>query len=157
MTISQPQTTLRALGEGEDMGAIGLGILCKFAGETTSDRYSLFEYVVPPGLGGPPPHVHTRQDELFICVDGRVNVLLDTTEYVLEHGMIMMLPRGVRHQFWNSFDETTRIIAVVSPAGLEEYYRDLSALPPGPRDMAKVKAIMVEHGLQLSPLPDASA
>lgn len=51
--------------------------------------------------------------------------------------------------FHNPFDEETRVIAVVSPPGLEEYYRDLSALPPGPRDMKLVAEIMTQHGLSL--------
>ncbi len=55
--------------------------------------------------------------------------------------------------FRNPFDEETRVIAVVSPPGLENYYQALSELPPGPRDMKLVAEIMVRHGLSLQKKP----
>jgi len=142
-------------GDGEDVGAIGLGILVKLTGADTGGAYSLFEYVVPPGLGGPPTHVHSREDELFTCVAGKVAVELDGVEHVLGTGSVLRMPRGVPHMFHNPFDEETRIVAVVSPPGLENYYRDLSALPPGPRDMTKVAEVMTRHGLSLAPREQA--
>lgn len=144
-------TALKSLDSGENMGAIGLGIYLRLDGADTGGAYSLFEYVVPPGLGGPPTHVHTRQDELFICTAGRVVVELDGVARTLAPGTSMLLPRNVPHVFYNPFDEETRVIAVVSPPGLEEYYRDLSMLPPGPRDMTKVAEVMRRHGLSLVP------
>jgi mannose-6-phosphate isomerase-like protein (cupin superfamily) len=140
---------LKLPGCGENLGAIGLGIYVRLTGEDTNGAYSLFEYVVPPGLGGPPTHVHTRQDEQFICTAGRVKVELDFVERTMTPGSSMMLPRGVPHMFYNPFDEETRIVAVVSPGGLEKYYKELSELPPGPRDMTKVADIMSRHGLSL--------
>jgi quercetin dioxygenase-like cupin family protein len=140
-------------GEGDNVGAIGLGIHVRMTGEDSKGAYSLFEYVVPPGLGGPPTHVHTREDELFICTQGKVRVELDGQEHVVEAGSSLLMPRGVPHMFHNPFEEETRIVAVVSPGGLENYYRALSELPPGPRDMAKIGAIMTEFGLQLQKPP----
>ena len=142
-----------APGDGENVGAIGLGILVKMTGEDTKDAYSLFEYVVPAGLGGPPTHIHSRQDELFICVAGKVRIELDGQEHVLPAGSVLMMPRGVPHMFHNPFDEETRVIAVVSPPGLENYYRGLHALPPG-RDMTLVAGVMKEFGLSLQKKPE---
>jgi hypothetical protein len=68
---------------------------------------------------------------------------------------VIQMPRGVPHMFHNPFDEETRVIAVVSPPGLENYYRELSQLPPGPRDMAKVAEVMTRHGLSLAAKPAA--
>jgi mannose-6-phosphate isomerase-like protein (cupin superfamily) len=144
-------TVLKLPGCGENLGAIGLGIYVRLTGDDTQGAYSLFEYVVPPGLGGPPTHIHTHQDELFICAAGQVTVELDYVERVMTPGSSMLLPRGVPHMFYNPFDEETRIVAVVSPAGLEKYYAELSQLPPGPRDMAKIVEVMGRHGLSLAP------
>lgn len=146
-------TALNLPDSGEHMGAIGLGIHLRLDGAATGGAYSLFEYVVPPGLGGPPTHIHTRQDELFICTTGQVVVELDGIARTLIPGASILLPRNVPHVFYNPFDEETRIVAVVSPPGLEDYYRDLSHLPPGPRDMTKVAEIMRHHGLSLVPKP----
>jgi mannose-6-phosphate isomerase-like protein (cupin superfamily) len=150
-TTVDTQEPVRKLGSGENVGAIGLGIYVRLVGQDTEGAYSLFEYVVPPGLGGPPTHVHTRQDELFVCVAGKVAVQLAGVEHTLAVGESLLMPRNVPHMFHNPFEEETRVVAVVSPAGLEEYYRDLSALPPGPRDMTKVAEIMSKHGLRLVP------
>jgi mannose-6-phosphate isomerase-like protein (cupin superfamily) len=140
-------------GEGENVGAIGLGIFVKMTGADTNGAYSLFEYVVPTGLGGPPTHIHSREDELFICVAGRVRIELDGQEHVLSPGAALLMPRGVPHMFHNPFDEETRVIAVVSPPGLEDYYRALSQLPPG-RDMKLVGEVMDRFGLSLLKKPE---
>ncbi len=142
---------LKLPGCGENLGAIGLGIMLRLAGEDTGDAYSLFEYVVPPRLGGPPTHIHAYQDELFTCTAGRVVVELNYVERTMTPGSSILMPRGVPHMFYNPFDEETRIVAVVSPPGLEKYYKELSELPPGPRDMNKIAEIMKRHGLSLAP------
>ncbi|HEX3679430.1 MAG TPA: cupin domain-containing protein [Galbitalea sp.] len=153
MTIQQdsPAQTAHHVLEpsaGENVGAIGLGIYVKMTAEQTNGAYSLFEYVVPVGLGGPPTHIHSREDELFICVKGKVRIELDGRELILTPGSALLMPRGVPHMFHNPFDEETRIIAVVSPPGLENYYRGLSQLPPG-RDMKLVAEVMDKFGLSL--------
>ncbi|MEQ3551830.1 cupin domain-containing protein [Pseudonocardia nematodicida] len=135
-------------GDGTNLGAIGLGIYTRLTGADTNGAYSLFEYVVPPGLGGPPTHVHSREDELFTCVQGRVIVELDGEPHELGVGDSLLMPRGVPHVFYNPFEDETRIVAVVSPPGLENYYRELSQLPPG-RDMTLVAEVMTRYGLSL--------
>ena len=140
-------------GEGENVGAIGLGIYVKMTGADTNGAYSLFEYVVPAGLGGPPTHIHSREDELFICTAGAVTIELGGETHVLKPGASLLMPRGVPHMFYNASDEETRVVAVVSPPGLENYYRELSELPPGPRDMTLVAGVMQRHGLSLAKKP----
>jgi len=121
----------------------------KANGETTRDAYSLFEYAIPAETSGPPPHLHTREDESFICLAGRLDVLLGDTDFVLEPGDYLFLPRDVVHTFRNSSDAEARVISVVSPAGLEDYYQALADLPPGPKDISVLKGIMAEFGIQL--------
>ena len=116
-------SALKLPGCGENLGAIGLGIYVRLTGEDTNGA----------------------------CVAGKVKVELDHVERVMTPGSSMLLPRGVPHMFANPFDEETRIVAVVSPGGLENYYKELSELPPGPRDMTKVAEIMKRHGLSLVP------
>lgn len=136
-------------GSGQDLGAIGLGILVKLTGEQTRGAYSLFEYVVPPTAGGPPTHIHSREDELFICTAGEITVELGEDTHVLREGDVLLMPHGIPHMFYNRSDKVGRITAVVSPPGLENYYRELSELPPGPRDMKLVGDVMRRHGLSL--------
>ena len=135
--------------KGPQIPASGLGITMKTNGESTRKAYSLFEYTVPGGVNGPPPHVHTREDESFVCLAGRLEVRLGDEEFVLNHGDYLYLPRDIVHAFRNPFDEEARIISVVSPAGLEAYYQALADMPPGPKDLNVIKGIMAEFGIQL--------
>ena len=123
--------------DGEQIAAIGLGITMKTNGKSTRDAYSLFEYAVPGGVNRPPPHVHTREDESFLCLDGRLEVMLGGETFVLAHGDYLLLPRDVVHTFRNPFDDEARVISVVSPAGLEAYYQALAELPPAWRREAE--------------------
>ena len=140
--------------EGHAIAAIGLGITLKTDGASTRDAYSLFEYTIPAGVDGPPPHLHTREDESFICLAGRLDVRLGDEEFVLEHGDYLYLPRDVVHAFRNPYGEESRVISVVSPAGLEKYYQTLADMPPGPKDISLMKKIMGEFGIELQLPPE---
>jgi quercetin dioxygenase-like cupin family protein len=140
---------------GRDIRAIGIGITMKTDGKSTHDAYSMFEYAVPPHTSGPPPHVHTREDESFICLAGRLDVMLGGENFTIGHGDYLFMPRDVVHTFRNSTDEEARVISVVSPAGLERYYQALAELPEGPPDINAIKEIMADFGLQLRIPPQA--
>ena len=49
-----------------------LGDVYRFlaTGEDTDGKYALWEATVPPG-GGPPPHVHSREEEGFYILEAR--------------------------------------------------------------------------------------
>jgi len=136
---------------GTQIPAIGLGITMKTNGKSTHDAYSLFEYSIPPETNGPPAHIHTREDESFICLAGRLDVSLGGERFVLEHGDYLFLPRRVVHTFRNPYSEEARVVSVVSPAGLEAYYQALGELPPGPKDISALKPIMEKFGIELQP------
>jgi quercetin dioxygenase-like cupin family protein len=140
---------------GRDIRAIGIGITMKTDGKSTHDAYSMFEYAVPPQTSGPPPHVHTREDESFICLAGRLDVMLGGENFTIGHGDYLFMPRDVVHTFRNASDEEARVISVVSPAGLERYYQALAELPEGPPDISAIKEIMADFGLQLRIPPQA--
>ena len=140
--------------EGTQIAAIGLGITMKTDGKATHDAYSLFEYAVPAHTDGPPAHVHTREDESFVMLAGKVDVHLGGRDYTLGPGDYLYLPRDVVHTFRNTYDDEARIISVVSPAGLEGYYQALAELPPGPKDISKIKRIMADFGIELRLPPE---
>ena len=140
--------------EGHQIAAIGLGITMKADGKSTRDAYSLFEYAIPPRTDGPPAHIHTREDESFICLAGQLAVHLGGEDFTLGHGDYLFLPRDVVHTFRNPYGEEARVISVVSPAGLEGYYQALADMPPGPRDISKIKQIMADFGLVLQLPPE---
>ena len=76
-------------------------------------------------------------------------------DFVLGHGDYLFLPRDVVHTFRNSSTEEARVISVVSPAGLERYYQALADLPPGPKDISVMQAVMADFGIELRLPPEA--
>jgi hypothetical protein len=72
------------------------------------------------------------------------------------HGDYLLLPRHVPHAFRNPYDDEARVMSVVSPAGLERYYRALAEMPPGKRDMAKMASIMEDFGIEMK-LPSSTS
>jgi mannose-6-phosphate isomerase-like protein (cupin superfamily) len=125
--------------EGHQIAAIGLGITMKINGKDS-----------------PPPHIHTREDESFICLAGKLDVFLGGEDFTIGPGDYLYLPRDIVHTFRNTYDAESRVISVVSPAGLEGYYEALAAMPPGPKDIGKIKLIMADFGIALQLPPGAS-
>jgi len=142
--------------DGHHIAAIGLGITMKTDGKSTRDAYSLFEYAIPARTDGPPAHVHTREDESFIGLSGHLDVHLGSQDFTLGQGDYLYLPRDIVHTFRNTRDEEARVISVVSPAGLEGYYQALADMPPGPKDIGKIKQIMADFGIMLRLPPEVS-
>jgi quercetin dioxygenase-like cupin family protein len=44
-------------------------------GEETDGKYAMWEAIVPPG-GGPPAHIHSREEESFYILEGEITGLL---------------------------------------------------------------------------------
>ena len=133
---------------GEALRVLGELVYIKLTGAQTSGLFSLFELVNGPGTGVP-PHVHAREDEVFYVVEGRVAFTIDGKALVAEAGASLHLPRGAPHGFQVSGDGPARIVAMVFPAGIEQMFRELAVLPPGPPDLARVAEICGRHGITL--------
>lgn len=62
-----------AASEGERIWIVGDAMTLKATGESTGGSLVLLENLTAPG-GGPPPHIHTREDEFFYVLDGSFTV-----------------------------------------------------------------------------------
>ena len=146
--VGAPELTILQPGEGEERDLGTIGVVFKLSGEQTNGQVSVVEHPFPVGACVP-PHMHTREDESFICLAGQLEVMLGGETFVLGTGDYLLLPRDVVHTFRNPFDDEARVISVVSPAGLEAYYQALADLPPGPKDISVLQAIMADFGIEL--------
>ncbi len=73
----------------------------------TDGTYGLWEAVVPPG-GGPPPHLHTREEEGFYIIEGEVVVHVNDQRIVATPGSFINMPKGAIHWFRNESDQRRR-------------------------------------------------
>ena len=62
-------STINTPPQGRTIAVVGDVYRFLATGEDTNGKYALWEAVVPPG-GGPPPHLHSREEEGFYVLDG---------------------------------------------------------------------------------------
>ena len=88
-------------------------------GEHTHGGYFLTHAIVPPG-GGPPAHVHTREEEAFYILRGEIAFFLDDRMVEVGAGTFLNVPRGTKHRFRNVSDSDAELIFWFAPAGIDE-------------------------------------
>src|SRR5262245_44411303 len=108
-------------GQGRTLGVVGDVYTFLVVGEETGGRYALWEARVPPG-GGPPPHVHSREQEGFYVLEGELAFYAEGRRLTAGPGTFLNLPPGVGHHFKNESAAPARVLIQVAPAGLEKMF-----------------------------------
>ena len=102
--------------------------------------------------GGPPPHRHLAEDELFTITEGSITFTAGEESRRVSSGESVFVPRGTRHTYRNEQAAPARMIAVYSPAGMEGWFREVCtpvddpAAPPPP-----VTDELIERMLEAGP------
>ncbi len=136
-----------------------VGDLYRFlaTGDDTDGRYAFFEAAVHPG-GGPPPHLHRREEEGFYVLEGEVAFYVDGSRRAAGPGTMLNLPVGVLHWFENETDRPARMLIWVAPAGIERMFQEVGTLvadpsivpsPPSPTDIERIMAIAPSYGIEI--------
>ena len=147
-TTTPPPLTVVRPGEGRsgDLGSIGVEF--KLWGHDTGGALSVVEHPFPVGALVP-PHLHTLEDEYSIVTEGEIGFRSGDREVVLRAGGYITKPRGEMHTMWNASNVPARMIEIISPAGFENFFKELSDLlalgvPPG----GEVPDLAEMYGLQ---------
>jgi mannose-6-phosphate isomerase-like protein (cupin superfamily) len=98
-----------------------------FVHRDAKDNYALIEWLAPPDGSGPPPHIHRVTDEGFYVLEGTFGFLAGEETLRRSGGTYVFVPRGQAHTFWNDGPNPARLLIVISPAGFEPYFAELSA------------------------------
>src|SRR5437879_13348573 len=88
------QPTLRKSTEGRTVAVVGDVYLFLATGDDTNGKYALWEAIVPPG-GGPPPHVHSREEEGFYILEGEITLQVGEERILATAGMFANGPGGM--------------------------------------------------------------
>jgi len=104
-----------------------IGAKVTFVPMVEGASYSLTEWEVEPGTKGPPIHIHQKHDEGFYVMSGHFGFVLDGITTYAKPGAHVLVPKGHAHSFWNVGARPARLLLIVSPPGLDQYFRDLAA------------------------------
>jgi mannose-6-phosphate isomerase-like protein (cupin superfamily) len=91
----------------------------------TNGTFLLMEATLAPGTE-PPPHVHSREDELFYVLEGELDAHVGDKAFKVETGECVFLPKCKPHAFVIR-SPRLRVLALFTPAGLEEAFRRMSS------------------------------
>jgi mannose-6-phosphate isomerase-like protein (cupin superfamily) len=118
-----PQGFALAADDGEPLRFSDAQFLVKASAETTGGSFSIVEEVAPLDT---PTHVHANEDELFVVLEGEHEFTVGDTVFDVGPGAVVFAPRGVPHSHRRVVPRTGRFLTLVSPAGFEGFFRELS-------------------------------
>jgi mannose-6-phosphate isomerase-like protein (cupin superfamily) len=151
MSTKQPVVT--HLGETREptvMDIFGQGMLVKLSGRDTGGNFAIMEDQTGPQQG-PPLHRHGREDESFYVIEGQYVFEVDDTRISAGPGSSVYAPKGTAHRFQNVGSTPGRLLVIVQPSGLDDFFRDIDAATRGNAkpDLAVVIPIFEKHSLEL--------
>ena len=125
-------------------------------GDQSNGAYFIMEGIIPPG-GGPPLHIHHREEECFYLLDGTLEITLGEKIFNATTGAFIQIPRGTLHRFHNTGSTTARMLLLFSPAGMDKYFEETlepvqdrtAAIPPISESViARLINAGPKHGLE---------
>jgi quercetin dioxygenase-like cupin family protein len=127
----------------------GRDLVFKVTADDTGGAFDYFVVEVAP-LGGPPLHVHHRQEETLHVLSGSFKVRVGDEERVLDRGGFAFMPAGLPHAFLNLTDQPAEVIVAYTPGGGHHFYEELGPLTrSGTPDRAEVAACFERHHMSL--------
>lgn len=121
MSTDEIRTIVQEVGMGELCELRAGPLVIKADGKSTGERLGAWTDSVQPG-DGPPPHTHAA-DEMFYVIDGRFSFLVDDEWHSVGPGAFVWIPRHTVHAYRCDGPEIGRLLGLVTPAGLEQFYR----------------------------------
>ena len=138
-----------AAGEGEVISRKGNTVTVKVDPKTGSPGMAMGTQALETGVGIP-VHMHERADEVLFIHAGRGVAVLGGQRKEVNEGDTVFVPRGVWHGV-ESRGEAVDLLWVVTPPGLETYFRE-TGVPPGapPKALtpAQLNDIGRKHGVR---------
>src|SRR5450755_3844980 len=127
----------------------GRDLIFKLNGEQTGGACDYF-IVEVAARGGPPLHVHHKQDETIHVLKGVFKVRIGDDTFTLNPGGFAYLPANVPHAFLNLTDAPAEIIVVFVPGGGHKFFAELAPLARAEkRDPAAIAQVFRKHDMTL--------
>ncbi len=124
-------------------------------GVTTAGAFDFIEERLLPGASTP-AHRHSREDEYFYVLDGRITFYCGERTIQATAGAFVSLPRGIVHSFRVDEAGPARALVLCAPAGLKGFFETVgeaaeagSLAPARPSDPEKMRRIAPLYGIEI--------
>jgi len=136
---------------GKSVNVLGIPMVIRISGRDTNAAVAVVESHDVPG-GGPPPHLHTREDEVFQILEGDYEFTVGGQTILATPGTTLFAPRGIPHGYRYVGSTAGRLMCVITPAGFESFFEEIGAMPPQEQqDIPRVMGIAKKFGLEFLP------
>jgi quercetin dioxygenase-like cupin family protein len=141
------QPVVLAPGEGTHLNVLGDLIALLVSGKQTNDAFTVLSETSPPG-GGTPLHTHHKEDEALYVLEGEYEIQCGDQTVRAGPKSFVFAPREIPHKLTNVSTGPSTVLGIVSPAGFEGFWEEVSQLP-SPPDIDKIMAIAKTYGLEI--------
>ena len=143
-----PQRSVIGPNDGEHLIHFrdGGNIFITFGAATGSSHLAMGTQQVMAG-SGIPVHRHLKMDEAFCVMEGSGVVSLNDMRHPFEKGATLFVPRNTWHGFENP-DHELLLLWVVTPAGLDGFFRETCSLagrPPKQLTREQIRSIALKY------------
>ena len=144
-----PATIVKS-GQRQALNILGMPLTMLCEASETGGSWSLFEEIVPFGMG-PPPHRHDW-DEAYYILEGEVDFEVDGEAVRSARGDFNYLPRNTVHGFKGASETPARVLIFAAPAHGSDFFRELNdQVRSLPEDGSKIPEIGEQHGIHFMP------
>jgi len=140
---------------GKRVSILGIPMRIRIHGRDTGGVLSVVEsHDVPDG--GPPAHIHHREDETFQILEGEYEWTVGGKTFIAQKGTTIFAPRGIPHTYRYLGKTPGRLMCLITPAGFEGFFEEIGALSPQQQqDIPRVIELGKKYELEILPPPGA--
>jgi quercetin dioxygenase-like cupin family protein len=136
---------------GQSVNILGIPMLIRAHGRDTNGTLAVVESHDSPG-GGPPPHIHHREDETFQILEGEYEFTVAGKTLPAKAGDTLFAPRGIPHTYRCVSQGGGKLSVVLTPAGFENFFAEIGAITPQQQqDISRIIGIAQMFGLEFLP------
>ena len=114
---------------GKKLNVLGIPMVIRIHGRDTGGVVSAVESHDVPG-GGPPPHIHHREDETFQILEGEYEWTVGGKTFIAQKGTTIFAPREIPHTYRYLGRPPGRLMCIITPSGFEGFFEEIGALSP---------------------------
>jgi len=135
---------------GKLVNVLGIPIVIRVHGRDTNGALAVVES--HDSAGGPPPHIHHREDETFQVLEGDYEFTVAGKTISAKPGTTLFAPRGIPHTYRCLGKTPGKLMVVLTPGGFEKFFEEIGAMTPQQQqDIPRVMEIGKRYGLEFLP------